>query len=1199
MSCELSKAIEVLRAENNSNINKQLDTILGVTLRSEQLGDRGKGNDKAYHEMLQKRYDKYLELKARIGEEEKVGDLIQTIKDVKFVGTSVIVEFQKGPAKRVVFGSENGKIEYTDENLVQGAMESIEGVQRVLDKLASDGNVDEVYLNYVKKLIGGIDLSLLPKLQLYMKETSRKSQGMLDGKNIVIEYNSDTLAYPSQMSSTEVYAHEMMHAITAFALRNSSNGKAAEIRLKLEKLQDRASKVITAEMLEPENSTFPEKEKEIAKERWKYIFEGKNSLDEFIAYGLTNPKVMQALIDTKVVDDNKSTTLLEAIRNALHKLIGVVIGEYSWRDINKNKHEQLMQLVFDLSRYSTEAANEVERRATVGDKAFRFIDKIANEPLRKLMNNIEEHYESQDIITRPKGKSRLSNIIWTSKMILRLILDKRYRNVREQILYTIGIHPEGWLSNIARDIQDPSELERAIEELGLANGQISRFRDLEVSVVSKEIHNKFTEVLTEFQEEVLTHAIVDTDLSAIREYNIENLLGNNKGIEKEIRNLEKDLDNINWYRVQTDGLASYMSTGLAGIGQYLNAHNIVREVEKPTKEIVDKIDKIATLKALKLLPESVTSEMKELYKTQKEGVEYIIDLQEVSKKEATRLFDTPTNIIKGYSKQLYDDSIDIVIGKKHEEKKMYDKGYKKVKDLKDDLVLYRATTYLTPSYNTHALRLNDYHSKGTTISTLAWAEDEKLGYRIAKRKIDALHIERNKVIADMKAGKKIEDATGITPVLNDAGEVVDYSYQMSKIDKKYLMRNNTKVAEVLAKTIAGVQDKVSTKKQNEAVLELILADHNKNYINGMTIGVNNKVYIRLEKDSTNKTINELYKIIPKSIRDEVDERGGIGIRRDMLHNYFGFRDPSITNNFWVDKLTPEVMKRSIRLAEMVWSQVISISKADIVIRTPAVFIGNFISNMMYSTVMGKSPIEVLKVQYRKYKEIDQYLKNEAELQRLSIEKKRGKDVQGKIDRLQTSQNRSGVRPLMEAGMYQAIVEDLSRQELKSNNKLVRAIDEKTKGVPGWIKDAGHWLYIDETTPLFGAISKATQLSDFVARAAEYEFLLERGKEKDVALKTVLDAFINYTKPASSAEEYMNNMGLFMFTKYMKRVIRAIRTSGREKPANILLSIIGQEMFFDVEDIWDSNPMTRSYSTLMVNPLDNLQHALMPTLVEAI
>ena len=124
------------------------------------------------------------------------------------------------------------------------------------------------------------------------------------------------------------------------------------------------------------------------------------------------------------------------------------------------------------------------------------------------------------------------------------------------------------------------------------------------------------------------------------------------------------------------------------------------------------------------------------------------------------------------------------------------------------------------------------------------------------------------------------------------------------------------------------------------------------------------------------------------------------------------------------------------------------------------------------------------------------------------------------------------------------------------------------------------------------------MSDLASRATEYQFLLEKGVSEEKARYSVLDAFINYDKPASSIEQWANDMGLVMFTKYFKRIQRVIRNGVVEHPISFALSLIAQEGLMDVSDITDSSFMSKNYGAISQNVFDELARAVTPSLVEA-
>ena len=188
---------------------------------------------------------------------------------------------------------------------------------------------------------------------------------------------------------------------------------------------------------------------------------------------------------------------------------------------------------------------------------------------------------------------------------------------------------------------------------------------------------------------------------------------------------------------------------------------------------------------------------------------------------------------------------------------------------------------------------------------------------------------------------------------------------------------------------------------------------------------------------------------------------------------------------------------------------------------------------------------------------------------------------------------------MDAGMYQSIIEDVSMAEFKSASKLSQYIEEKTSGVPEIIKNGAHWLYLSEKTGFYRFMNQATQYSDLVARATEYQFMLEKGSSEKEALETVLDMFVNYSNPSTKIEQWANDMGLVMFTKYFKRIQRAIGHNIIKHPVSFALAVMGQSIFGDIDDISDQSLVTKNYAGMIHSPLDVMAGVITPGLVRNI
>ncbi len=102
------------------------------------------------------------------------------------------------------------------------------------------------------------------------------------------------------------------------------------------------------------------------------------------------------------------------------------------------------------------------------------------------------------------------------------------------------------------------------------------------------------------------------------------------------------------------------------------------------------------------------------------------------------------------------------------------------------------------------------------------------------------------------------------------------------------------------------------------------------------------------------------------------------------------------------------------------------------------------------------------------------------------------------------------------------------------------------------------------------------------------------RKEFVALNTTKDAFIVYGTPDSKLLQYMNDMGLVMFTKYFVRIQRVIRKSVIDHPISFLLAVLGQAAIMDVDDVHDQSIFTKDLTNIFHGPIDTLIGALYPS-----
>ncbi len=311
--------------------------------------------------------------------------------------------------------------------------------------------------------------------------------------------------------------------------------------------------------------------------------------------------------------------------------------------------------------------------------------------------------------------------------------------------------------------------------------------------------------------------------------------------------------------------------------------------------------------------------------------------------------------------------------------------------------------------------------------------------------------------------------------------------------------------------------------------------------------------------------------------------------------------------------------------ELGWQEIIKLAKVNIIIKMPAVLIQNILSNLLAPIQLGMSPAESVRLQLQGSKDLTQYMNWHKEAELLKDAEASGNTREldtSRIEMLEARMKDSAAAPLMDAGLFQAIVEDANIEDMETSGKITKKVDKTLDNAPTFVKTGLNWLFLTERTNFFKGMTKFTQYSDFVGRYALYHGTNSKLKRKLQAVKQgdlkagvhsgmkmtkattpedihehvlqlVTDVFINYSVPNSKVLEYANKMGLVMFTKYIQRIQRVLKAGAINHPANFALALAGQDMFYDVSDIGEQSYITKDMSYMIKNPIDNLMTAITP------
>ena len=487
-------------------------------------------------------------------------------------------------------------------------------------------------------------------------------------------------------------------------------------------------------------------------------------------------------------------------------------------------------------------------------------------------------------------------------------------------------------------------------------------------------------------------------------------------------------------------------------------------------------------------------------------------------------------------------------------------------------------------------------------------------YKNALKESRALH----KLMASKPLSiKEIERySANYTPIISPASSApADFRITMSNELKTGLLGMDTRGLTILSKMYASSNTKVNASISNKMLIDFIKNDVANNMISTTKRNAEGQNYILLQKNTDNKYLKEAWKVFPKELLEEI-EAGDFYVREDWLLSLFGVPSGSLNDLKVVKGMTSVGGKRLIAISEYFMKNIARIVKRQIIMLIPKVLVGNISSNIAFSVMNGADPLTTLKLQIANGKAIRDYIDTKKSLNRILFKERIGtatteesKSKNWHISKLESNI----VHPLMEKGMYQSIVEDINPEELESIGKVQKMLKSSkiVKHIPKFIKNIAKHLYMAEGTPIYDFMFQLTQYSDFVARATEYQLKMRKAPtrykngvqtseytafEEKLSIH-ILNAFINYDKPQSKAEQYLNDIGLMMFTKFAKRIQPIVNGSALNNPIGVLMFLIGQYSIMDTEDIMEQNVFSKHWSALFHNPVDNFIDAITPMPVQ--
>jgi len=1139
-------------------------------------------------------------------------------------------------------------------NAEYGAAQKIDkfNSEQVFDELQKTSEVkdDDAHLEHLRNVLTDVVNQSIQPMNLYVaNDDSVETIGVTDGIDVRIVNQtqgstpkSGLLANGIRMSASEVYVHELVHAVSHVGL-----SKFSTARQELENLYKQARKVITVRdfMNDPEMlDTDPafKDEYEAAKKRHDYIFKptksgskksGRNQsnyLDEFLTFGVTNKNFMKAMSKIEYSADAGTSTdaetglgrLAQDVQNFFIRLLNKV---NSWLMSTKDKtgDKQLDQLF----------------------RAFADADTSNKAQLQRISN------KTLDVVTKPLEALRDRTIPGINKYLAEPVLkfkDRTVTDVKQKMSegkiktftdITYATYKElAAKDNTAANIflSTVTEARGRFDAVGLlhdmkrfANKNIDVFRRQMRSDIGKGINDAFVNKLSQEAKSALSKVLLKTDvvslLGSMSKDDATNMIVDKAVRKAKIAELVAELSEYkglnSYYIKQAKNLGKFMNTGVSNIpNAMLNAKNIAdalgTHLENPkfARKAEPIIDQLATLYALDGVSDLNRNMIAELISQEStrtddgNGIHFVLDLMaQYAKRTDVEFAGNTRHIQKGFMSDKVNPNIDVRYGTLADQAKYESEGY-----TREETPLPIDPT--DPNPERRYLYVNRHGSPTAHIGGVAYqmtqasrgtsvVQDAQATGADFMTELDLQEMKNNIKRYENFNSAQIGTRSYAVPLVDEAGNIVDYRYVMQDRTKDDILERDTSFDDVMGIMFSGLAVKNRMRDQNSQLVEVLRKIYKEDI-------ANKDNYVAISPRSSNPEHQEIYRLLPQDMKDKIRNTWGgevMYVRRDAVDLLFGYHKYSLANMWKLPKEERKLYQQMftgfvgmifgkkaamrVRQGEELIQALANTVKDIIVIKSGLVTLGNMMSNVLLLSMQGV-PIKDIIVGHKKsYQGMRQHKRDNQELAQIQLKlatdlsKAKRSELEAELVRLEDRMANNPVIDLIDQGLLSTIVEDVNTEveEYKLRQRVARRTKDTNWGdkfdaavskLPESVKTVGKEALVMQGSNLYDFLSEAAQFSDFGARYVLYNHKVNNKNPRkrltpEQAAGEVMDIFIDYDLPTHQGLQYLNDIGILMFTKYLIRVQKIILKTFKDEPARALIVMLLNSFFLDGASITDS------------------------------
>lgn len=1031
--------------------------------------------------------------------------------------------------------------------------------------------------------------------------------------------STEALSNGFVLTNQEAFAVEAIEAAVSESL---ASGFTSPVNREIRRTWQAAKQSLKPEDFHNGNwNQATQAEKRAAQQKWNYLFDVTNDsgesqhLSRFVAMAIGHEDTSNLLgFQMEDGEDSANTAFEQAtayFNQAVNTVSGMLTNTHQGQAANARAEALAKKLIqIELKNRDTTmniltgGLDKVENALdTAAAKSKQFLGKIVKATgIDQSSNNA---LNAMGKVAGLAARDQLGNLKETIK---------EFRD------FNVPNTPEGSLASILTEATNADDVRALHESLLRSTKRIEQDRATLASVTAKNLNEMFDnngQDLTKEDRTAMTYSLLRTDLQSvlhIEGMNLNNLhkLVSNTGYRKQqINNLEKTISqyaNGNDKIIRAKALGFWMATGRNTLGRdlVLNAKAIATGAAthystvgiEPTLDEVNAIDALASMYALSYTKtenrvRTAAVMERELARGKDNGIKMLMaTYANLIEDSANTLFaGNQLSRIKGYLPEDTNPHHDLraVESGSADEAALVNMGYQKVSPLSQDSLSKHSgrVLYVTKENGYQRTVSGTFSLTGSQRKGSSLSGDRAVADRVRADELEQL---RQASYADVRGREALShtafDPTQIqdnyvVPVLSTDGHIMDFRYMASHNTRDTFLDRNNDFADLVGRLAGQNIDKGDAPSQNAQILEALHEDSKANILK------NPNAYFEIGPNAPTERGREIWAMMPYESRTKATSLWGADrmyIRNDLVNLTFGFRKYSLANIFDVDPEQRNIAqgvaaglleaafgdkaKAYVIKGERGIQEFMQVYKDVIVIRNLKTQFSNIMSNTALLAAYGVNPVRMVKdIRTALVAGID-YRKQYSLLLKYQQQQRAGigdfAQMESLINETQDRLNANPLAKFIQAGMMPTIVEDVQPDAdgYTYGSKIRQKFNEVSTHLPASAVTAARWAVIDKGTAPHKFLSDAAQFSDFAAKYALYKHLTEHARDRlshTEALQRASDAFVNYDIPATATRQYLDDMGITMFTKYRVRIQRAMFYLMDKRPASVMahMAITGQ------------------------------------------